>query len=388
MQMAADTKFVSHALTKLDKGFKDSHWTRRRDLLETEYGWDSEDVCNRSVKIVSPIWDAKGSGSPLTNHASRSHFQFEVEYKKSSADYEGVTPSLITVQDPFGNYESAASPHMKGLNDFQGMDESVNGRGPSPLLLGWDFDCFEDQGVLSITNRHAEMNSVITASLDDHQQSLHNSSVASELDTSSFIFSYPSQFTSLPHPHSAPFSNRNEEKFLLEELKHFPPSLPCTPTFHKLLKDTDKENTYAGSSTFSPQNHHRVISKVFTKKYHRDMEAFFRPSGLGFDLGWTHLSISSFSELYSPSYSQSPSKESQCSYLLTEKQHEDCFYSSNHCQYNPHFSEDTLNNHEHFSSNFWIPINKEMLTPVLLDSSSWLRTEEDIYYDNGERICI
>lgn len=395
-QMRTETKFSSYAFPELDTGDKDCHWTPRRDLLETKYGCYSDDVCSRSaenLEIVPSEWDTEGCDAPLIRHASRSHFQFGKN--KFRADYEGDTPSMITMQDPYfcsnvENYESTASRHIKGLNDFRGMDESVNGRGPSTLLLGWDVDSCEDQGVLSITKQNAEMNYTMAASWDDHQQSLDNCSVESELDTSSFLFSYPFQFTSLPHHHSAPFSNVNEKKFLLAELKHFPLSLPCTPTCHNLLKDCDTYDTCDGSSTFSPLNHQWVLSKVFNEKHHRDIEPFLHPSGLGFDLGWMHLSISSFSDLYSPSYegSQSPSKESPCSYLLTEEQHEDCFYSSNHSQNITHFSEDTLNNHERFSTNSWIPIDKEMSTPVLLDSSSWLRTEEDMYYDDGERIYI
>ncbi|KAI8523148.1 hypothetical protein RHMOL_Rhmol13G0051600 [Rhododendron molle] len=395
-QMRTETKFSSYAFPELDTGDKDCHWTPRRDLLGTEYGCYSDDVCNRSaenLEIVPSEWDTKGCDSPLSRHASRSHFQFGK--KKFRADSEVDTPSMITIQDPYfcsnvENYESTAARHIKGLNDFLGMDESVNGRGPSTLLLGWDVDSCQDQGVLSITKRNAEMNYIMATSWDDHQQSLDNCSVESELDTSSFLFSYPFQFTSLPHPHSAPFSNVNEEKFLLAELKHFPLSLPCTPTCHNLLKDCDTYDTCDGSSTFSPLNHQWVLRKVFIEKHHRDMEPFLHPSGLGFDLGWTHLSISSFSDLYSPSYegSQSPSKESPCSYILTEEQHEDCFYSSNYRQNIPHFSEDTLNIHEHFSANSWIPVDKEISTPVLLNSSSWLRTEEDISYDDGKRIYI
>ncbi|KAG5514677.1 hypothetical protein RHGRI_035915 [Rhododendron griersonianum] len=391
-----DAPLTRHASRSHFQFGKDCHWTPRRDLLETEYGCYSDDVCNRSaenLEIVPSEWDTKVCDAPLTRHAARSHFQFGK--KKFRADFECDTPSMITIQDPYfcsnvENYESTASRHIKGLNDFRGMDESANGRGPSTLLLGWDVDSCEDQGVLCITKRNAEMNYTMAASWDDHQQSLDNCSVESELDTSSFLISYPFQFTSLPHPHSAPFSNVNEEKFLLAELKHFPLSLPCTSTCHNLLKDCDTYDTCDGSSTFSPLNHQWVLSKVFSEKHHRDMEPFLHPSGLGFDLGWMHLSISSFSDLYSPSYegSQSLSKESPCSYLLTEEQHEDCFYSSNHSQNIPHFSEDTLNNHECFSTNSWIPIDKEMSTPVLLNSSSWLRTEEDIYYDDGERIYI
>lgn len=380
MQMRADTKFLSYAFLKLDTGDEDCYWTRRRDLLKTEYGCYSEDVCDRSVEIVPSEWDTKSSDSSLNTRASRSHFQFGK--RKYSADNEGGTPSLIAIQDPYfcwnvENYESTASRHIKGLNDFQVLDESVNGRGPSTLLLGWDSGSFEDQGVLSITNWYAEMNSTMAASWDGHQPSLDNSSAASELDTSSFLFSYPSQLTSLPHPHSAPFSNRNEEKFLLAELKHFPLSLPSTPTYQNLLKECDTYDICNGSSTFSSQNHDWDISKVFSGMHHPDMEAFLFPSGLGFDFGWRQLSIrGSFRELDSTCYdvSQSPSKESPSSYLLMEEQHEDCFYSSNHSQNIPQFSEDTHDNHKWPSTDLWIPIDQDITTPFLLDSSCWLRT--------------
>ncbi|GFZ20174.1 hypothetical protein Acr_28g0008790 [Actinidia rufa] len=377
---------------------KEYHWTDGKDLLQAEHDWYLDDFCDRPREIIPSKWDTKASNSPSTSYASNNHFQYE--NKEFGFDYKCRSASLITTCDPYAfsdveNYGYTASTYIKELDKFQDLDDSADGREPCGLLLGWDFDNLKDRA-LSITSRNADMNlHKLAASWDVHQQSLDDSFDAHDLPPSSFFLNYPSKFIPLPHPHSENFCNweagrfLEEEKFLVTELKHLP--LSRSLKFLNLRENYNTYNLCEDRRIVSPQHHHWVISKVFSEKLYPDLEAYLFPSGLGFDLGWKCLSKSgSFNELNLSTYngSQSPLKENPCSYLLTEEQHEDCSYSLKKRQGVTCFAEDTLDSHEWSSINFQIPIDKGMAHPLPHDSSSWLRPDEVIDYDDDVRIYI
>ncbi|GMP90498.1 hypothetical protein CsSME_00041600 [Camellia sinensis var. sinensis] len=360
--MRADTKYSSHAFPDSNTCDKEFHWTQRRDLVEDEQGWYLDDFRCRSREIITSKWETQGSDSPSTSYAAKKKNQYE--NKKFGSDYERGTASLITQRDPYfcsnlDKYGSTTSICVKELNEFQDLDDSATGREPCTLLqLGWDSDNLKDEGDSSINTCNTEMNSHSTFANSwdhHHQHCLDGSFDASEPYSLSFS-NYPSKHTLLPQPDSTKLCNWDVGRFLEEE---------------KFL----------------------VINKVFSEKHHPDLESLVLPSQLRFDFGWKCLSMSgSFGELHLSTYDdgfQSPQKESPCSYLLTEEEQEDCLYSSNHRQSITHFAEDTLDSHEWSSIDFQIPLDdREIYLPLLLDSTSWLRPEEDIHYDDDKRVYI
>ncbi|KAL7172687.1 hypothetical protein ACSBR2_032212 [Camellia fascicularis] len=362
LQMRADTKYSSHAFPDSNTRDKEFHWTQRRDLVEDEQGWCLDDFRCRSREIITSKWETQGSDSPSTSYAAKKKFQYE--NKKFGSDYERGTASLITLRDPyfcsnFEKYGSTTSICVKELNKFQDLDDSATGREPCTLLqLGWDSDNLKDEGDSSINTCNTETNShsTLANSWDHHHQHcLDGSFDASEPYSLSFS-NYASKHTLLPQPDSTKLCNWDVGRFLEEE---------------KFL----------------------VINKVFSEKHHPDLEALVLPSQLHFDFGWKCLSMSgSFGELHLSTYDdgfQSPQKESPCSYLLTEEEQEDCLYISNHRQSITRFAEDTLDSHEWSSIDFQIPLDdREIYLPLLLDSTSWLRPEEDIHYDDDKRVYI
>ncbi|XP_052211156.1 uncharacterized protein LOC127813994 isoform X2 [Diospyros lotus] len=372
---------VSHESDTYCKGF---YCTERRDLVQAEHGWYSNDFCQRSIEI-----------SPLNSPAAKEQFQYE--NKKYWSDYEGGTASLVTVGDPYyctklENYGTISSNHIKKLNRFQDTDEFANGIGPRALLLSWDFNRLKDKGDSSITSCSTEikLHSAVAASWDDHQQDLDSSTDAGWLCSSTFFSDIPSKFTSLPHCHSWDFERfLEEEKFVVGELKHRPLTLSDAPNCLNLRGDSYNYNSNKCSSLFSHHHYPWTLSKLFNEKCHPDFGPFVLHSGLGFDLKSSPIS-SSFDELNPSIYDvfHSPHKECPDSFLLAAEEQEDYLDSTNHRQIITHCAKDIFDSNQWSSINSRIPLDKEITGPLLLDCSSWIGSEEDNNNDDKKSMNL
>lgn len=339
---------------------------------------------DRPGDISIPELDNVGSDYPPISYTTKTHLWYK--YREPLCDSSsGRISSSCTESDPFLGlpYPNCGLGHLKELDEFDEPNRPALRGEPHTLLLGWDFNKKKEERDPSVMFHNTEMNlfSALTTSWGNYPQNVQDR-LNAFTPRSSSLFSNNSLY-SLLDSHSSSFRTHHfgrylqDETYRISELDQFP-LISHNPKYLKLVEDCISDGTPEDSSLLlSPQDHTWYMNRVYREMHHSGFEY------LDFGLGLKCLSmVDSFAEHHSSNYNmfQCLHNEGVRPYLL-ENDKESCLYNSDHAD---EVSEGMLKHHDWPVTNFQISCDKEIGHPMLLDNSSWAKSEDEKYCDDDD----